>query len=337
MDADRGGRVKIRAASAAELETVRELWEEFNAVLAEPDWRAHSWEEVRESVEANVRDGRFLVAEDVGEVLGYVQLALHSPRLGWIHDLYVRERARRRGVGTALLVEAAAVLRARGVETMGLEVNDSNAGARALYDGLGFTAFSRSLAVPLDELERRAGAEPAGETFGALHVRTEEPGPVERGVQQFLPRLGRSQETRVSGPRNGWVSVYDELCDREPKLLRRLARELSDRLGAVVLSLGVEEGAVARGILFDRGTIADEYASVPEYFGPLPPGDVIALAANPRVAERLAGADAVLLRAAAPTAHSPRELPPPDVIVARIAEAFGIAARLRLAEARAEG
>ena len=43
-------------------------------------------------------------------------------------------------------------------------------------------------------------------------------------------------------------------------------------------------------ILFDRGGIVDEYASVPEYHGPLPPGEVIALRANPVVVERYTGA-----------------------------------------------
>ena len=36
-------------------------------------------------------------------------------------------------------------------------------------------------------------------------------------------------------------------------------------------------------ILFERGSIVDEYLSVPEFYGPLPPGDVVGLAANPRV------------------------------------------------------
>ena len=43
-------------------------------------------------------------------------------------------------------------------------------------------------------------------------------------------------------------------------------------------------------ILFDRGGIVDEYASVPEFHGPLPPGEVVALHANPVVVERYTGA-----------------------------------------------
>ena len=55
-----------------------------------------------------------------------------------------------------------------------------------------------------------------------------------------------------------------------------------------------------RMIVFDRGGIVDEYASVPEFHGPLPPGEVIALHANPVVVERYTGASQASVRAAAP-------------------------------------
>src|SRR4029453_787895 len=93
-------------------------------------------------------------------------------------------------------------------------------------------------------------------------------------------------------------------------MLRRLARELSERTGAVVLALGVEHDQVVRFVLLEAGRIVDEYLSVPEHYGALPPGDVIALAANPRVVARLTGADPARVRAAARTAASPSELPP---------------------------
>src|SRR5262249_50183938 len=128
----------------------------------------------------------------------------------------------------------------------------------------------------------------------------------------------------LSEPRNGWIAVDDELCGREPRLLRRLAQEVSDRTGAVVLTLGLEQGAVVRYILFDRGRIADEYASVPEYFGELPPGDVVALGPNPPVAQRLTGADPVRVRAVARTASSPSELPPPAELLSQLAEVLGV-------------
>lgn len=79
-----------------------------------------------------------------------------------------------------------------------------------------------------------------------------------------------------------------------------------------------------RYALFERGRVVDEYLSVPEYHGPLPPGDAIALAANPTVVARLTGADPAAVRAAARTAASPAELPPARELVAALAAAIGL-------------
>jgi hypothetical protein len=106
--------------------------------------------------------------------------------------------------------------------------------------------------------------------------------------------------------------------------LRRLATELSDRMGAVVLTLGVEDGQVVRYVLFERGSVVDEYLSVPEYYGPLAPGDVIALGANPTVASRLTGADPHRIREVARTASSPVELSPPKQLLAALAAVLGV-------------
>ena len=150
-----------------------------------------------------------------------------------------------------------------------------------------------------------------------MHVQTDDLPAVQRAVERFTPlRAGGSEGSIVVPPRGGWISVYDELADRDPTALRRLARELSDRLGAVVLSLGVEEGAVVRFLLLDRGRLLDEYLSVPEYYGPLPSGEVVALAANPTLVERLTGADRREVRAAAAVGKHPDELPTPTEIAA---------------------
>ena len=87
---------------------------------------------------------------------------------------------------------------------------------------------------------------------------------------------------RVVGPRNGWATVYDEVIDADPTALVRFARELSSRLGAVAVALSLEDDQVVRLVALERGGIVDEYLSVPEFYGPLAPGDVIGLAANPR-------------------------------------------------------
>ena len=139
-------------------------------------------------------------------------------------------------------------------------------------------------------------------------------------MRQFVPRLpGGSRGSVVAPPRGGWIAVYDDVCDRNPEMLRRLARELSDRMGAVTLLLGVEREELVRMILFERGRIVDEYLSVPEFYGPLPPGDVVGLAANPTVVARLTRADPEAVRRVARTAPSPADLPPARELLAELA------------------
>jgi hypothetical protein len=91
-----------------------------------------------------------------------------------------------------------------------------------------------------------------------------------------------------------------------------------------VCAIGVEDGAVVRYVLYERGSVVDEYQSVPEHFGPLPPGDVVALGANPTVVSRLTGADPGRVRAVARTASSSDELPPPGELLLQIAEVMGL-------------
>ena len=100
-------------------------------------------------------------------------------------------------------------------------------------------------------------------------------------------------------------------------MLRRLAREISDRTGAVTCLLGLERDELVRMILFERGSIVDEYLSVPEFYGPLPPGDVVGLAANPTVVSRLTGANPADVRRIAQTAPAPADLPPARELLAR--------------------
>ena len=119
--------------------------------------------------------------------------------------------------------------------------------------------------------------------------------------------------------------VHDDLLDREPTFLPRLAKELSYTVGGVSLAIGVEEGALVRYALFDRGGDVDEYASVPEYRGPIPPGDVVALGANPTVLARLTGADPARVRQVIRTAASPADLPPAVELVEAIGDVLGIA------------
>ena len=189
----------------------------------------------------------------------------------------------------------------------------------------GFVETVRTLEAPIEILARHSLDAVAAPSFGSIHIQTEDVLGVKRAVEAMVPRLpGSSKGSIVLPSESDWVSVFDELCDREPEMLRRLAVEIADRMGKVVLLVGVEEGRVLRFVFFDRGRIMDEYLSVPEYHGPLPPGDVISLGANPRVVNRLTGANADRIRKIAQTADSPEDIPPPMEILTQLAEELGI-------------
>jgi hypothetical protein len=212
--------------------------------------------------------------------------------------------------------------RAQGRERVVVET-DPDAGDA--WAAAGFTEVARVFSIPVESLEAILAGRREGRSFGSIHVQTDDVDAVVRAVRQYVPRLpGGSRGSVVAPPRNGWTAVYDELCDRDPAMLRRLARELSDRLGAVVLLLGMEHEVVVRFVLFERGRVMDEYASVPDYHGPIAPGDAVALAANPTVVARLTGADPAQVRAVIRTASRPEELPPAFELLSQVADVLGV-------------
>ena len=178
-------------------------------------------------------------------------------------SLYVRPdgaAARRRGASSCARPPRSCA--SSGAEVLELEVLASNARRARGLRALGLRA-RRADARRADRRARRAARRAAkGPTFGSIHVQTDDVGAVERAVQQGAAAARALRAARrVSAPTNGWVAVHDELCDRDPKLLQRLAKELSYASGGVVLAIGVEDGAVVRYTLFDRGGAVDEYAS----------------------------------------------------------------------------
>lgn len=305
--------MSVRRATEADLPLLRELWERFHDESPPPAYAPH------EAFAVDLTSQAAFVAERGGRPVGFA-LARSSGAAIELDDLWVEPSARGSGVGAELVRAAAAAWPDAGHLRL-----EANLDALAFYERLGFREESRRLVVETAALTGTARRAPRGPSFGSVHVQTDDVAAVERAVRQFVPRLpGRSRGSIVSAPRGGWVAVYDDAADRDPAALRRLARELGERMGAVVLAIGVEEGAVTRFVLFERGTIVDEYLSIQEYYGPLPPGDVIALAANPRVVARLTGADPAAVRAASLHAASPDELPPARDVLAGIAAAMGI-------------
>jgi ribosomal protein S18 acetylase RimI-like enzyme len=316
----------VRRATEEDLPALGELWRAFLREVPAPSYEDVDQEQELREIAEIVRDEVAFVADGGrGEPVGFALARRKSPRRGHLTDIYVSPDARRSGTATALMRAVTEAFAGDGIGHLTLDVQAANADARAVYGRWGFREAMLELAAPVDGLLGRLSRERSGRTFGSIHVQTDDLAAIERAVRQFVPRLpGGSRGSVVAPPRNGWIAVYDDVCERDPRQLRRLAHELGDRTGGVVLALSVEEGAVARFILFERGSVVDEYLSVQEYYGPLPPGDVIALAANPRVVARLTGADPAAVRAAAVHATSPADLPPAEEVLAGIAAAMGI-------------
>jgi mycothiol synthase len=83
----------------------------------------------------------WLLAEDGGEVAGFLTSYVEAPgdpSRGWVDELGVRPRWRRRGIGRALLIHAFAALAERGVAGAVLTVDTQNkCGAPKLYEHVG--------------------------------------------------------------------------------------------------------------------------------------------------------------------------------------------------------
>jgi N-acetylglutamate synthase-like GNAT family acetyltransferase len=275
-----------------------------------------------------VREHIALLADGHGETVGFALARLKGPKHGFLSDLYVRPDERRRGVAAALTNEVVRRLAERGAQVVELEVLTSNAEARRVYERWGFAPVMTTLAAPVAQLAARLGRAERPASVGSLHVQTDDENAVERAVAAFMPRVGRSAWTEVSPARHGWVTVIDELCDRDRSAQRRLGTELSERLGVPVVALAVEEEAVVRFLLFERGRMVDEYLSVPSYYGDLNKADELSLAANPTLVARLTGAEPARVRAVARVAAAPSELPPPRKLLAELAAVMNLEARI---------
>ncbi len=306
----------VREATEADFSVLEEL---IAAYLDEHWARPYPPPPVPDSY---LREGRVVVAEADGEVVGMAKGEVRQGQ-GHVSLVYVRHESRGQGGGNDLVRDLVAYFREQGVEHVSLNVELPNEEALAYWRRLGFTDYRRSLLTKLGALEERlAGGDVP--SIGSVHVQTDDQGAVEKAVARFGPRVVQSRASVVSAPANGWIGVYDEAAAAEPDRLRKLASELSYVTGGVVVALSAERGAVVRLIAFDRGQMMDEYLSVPEYYGALPPGDAMALRANPTLLARLTGAEPRAIRSVARTADSPAELPPPEEHLTELAATLRI-------------
>ena len=309
--------MNIRRATEADEQVLRELWEEFSREVPEPVGESEPWEEEWQDTLDDIRGGGvFLAEEDDGGAVGVARIEAPEHGRAHIQLVHVRERARRQGVAKALLRECAADARARGARVLTLDVVTTNEVAVTTWRRLGFEEIEKLMAAPLEALEARLDAVPRAGDRVTIHVQTDDETSVDRALAQFVPRL-EAPDVRAG---ESWIRIADAALDRDRDAQARLAKELSERLGAVTVSLAAEEGAVVRFRLYERGAMVDEYLSVPTYYGPISKGDELALEANPTLVSRLTGADREQVRRIARTAESPAELPPADELYTQIAQ-----------------
>ncbi len=134
-------RTTIRPAVRADAEAIAELANELNRFHKNPDDLYSA-----KLIEAEAFDGTplisVLVAEREGALVGYaffqdVFNAESALRGVWLDDLYVREPARRQGIGQDLIAAVARETLARGGRALWWSVFRDNRDARAFYAKLG--------------------------------------------------------------------------------------------------------------------------------------------------------------------------------------------------------
>jgi ribosomal protein S18 acetylase RimI-like enzyme len=102
-------------------------------------------------------DGCIFVADEAGEVAGYVYVALEPLSwkelrgpAGFVHDIAVREETRGAGVAKQLLAAALDWLRERGAPRVVLWTAAPNEAAQRLFHGLGFRDTMIEMTLELD-------------------------------------------------------------------------------------------------------------------------------------------------------------------------------------------
>jgi ribosomal-protein-alanine N-acetyltransferase len=126
--------IVIRPARVEDVDRILQIERES---FTDP-WHRRSFEQIVDDVRVHFR-----VAEGGGgAVAGYI-IAWFVADEGEIANVAVAPPFRGRGVGAALLDEAIAAGRARGVEAVYLDVRESNEAARRLYASRGFVEIGR--------------------------------------------------------------------------------------------------------------------------------------------------------------------------------------------------
>ena len=130
--------LEVRTVRADDERAWRALWDgycSFYETEVPSEVTAATWRRLLEPGEP--MEG--LVAEDAGEVVGFVNYVLHPSTWGmgdtcYLEDLFVSPAARGSGAGRALIEAVLEAARSRGWDKVYWHTREDNARARGLYD-----------------------------------------------------------------------------------------------------------------------------------------------------------------------------------------------------------
>ncbi|GGI87418.1 GNAT family acetyltransferase [Polymorphobacter multimanifer] len=116
---------------------VEALWEEVFPTDS-------PWNKAAEAIPAKlkVQPELFIVAEEAGDVIGTVMAGYDGHR-GWLYTVAVKPEHQRRGIGTALLIEAEIRLSRSGCKKTNLQIRAGNEAVAAFYRRHGYLVEER--------------------------------------------------------------------------------------------------------------------------------------------------------------------------------------------------
>jgi ribosomal-protein-alanine N-acetyltransferase len=123
--------MRLRPFRPADLDTLFEIDRECF-----PPGISYPREELRRFVE--FRGGKTWIAEEGGEIAGFLIAHRQPGRVGHIVTIDVREQVRRRGVGRELMRAAEEWAHSNRLQLIYLETAEDNRAAQAFYEALGY-------------------------------------------------------------------------------------------------------------------------------------------------------------------------------------------------------
>ena len=156
--------VTIRDYAPEDADRLTEMMRELQGDLAPiydrmlPPERMAAWYRDEVLTECAAANGKALVAECDGRLIGYATLLLDVASkkrdeivftYALVGELLITEEARGQGVGMKLLAECERIARDGGAKWLRIEVLAANGGARRLYERSGFTDHLILMEKPL--------------------------------------------------------------------------------------------------------------------------------------------------------------------------------------------